>query len=235
MEPPPLPIPDNNEYPESTNNIYSNEFSQPVTNKSQNNYCNCNSCLSSYDNNTFISNNFNITANPPLIQQFINDANERSSPIFIPKEEQHIIGNEQQIIVDHNNLQPIPDISSDTTVNSQPNYIELFKIEISGVEIVVRKKSLQNLNYNSETQQQNQQNNEQVTSNLTNRVGRIQNRMHPYQIPIEHNFKHNKMNNGDISVIPKQYYSCPRTYADITPQINQQGHISDINQNYANQ
>ncbi|CAG8569040.1 8021_t:CDS:2 [Rhizophagus irregularis] len=112
MEPPPLHIPDNNEYPESINNIYSNEFSQP--------------------------------------------------------EEQRIIGNEQQ-------LQPIPDISTDTTVN----YTELFKIEISGgVEIV--------------------------------------NRMHPYQMPIEHN-------------------SCPRTYADLTPQINQQGNISDINQNYVNQ
>ncbi|RGB28548.1 hypothetical protein C1646_673156 [Rhizophagus diaphanus] len=215
MEPPPLHIPDNNEYPESINNIYSNDISQPVIVKSQNNPCNCNSCLSLYVNNT--TNNFNTVANPPLIQQFINDANERSSPIFIPKEEQRIIGNEQQ-------LQPISDISTSTTVN----YTELLKIEISGgVEIVVRKKSSQNLNYhNSETQQQqqqhqhqhqyqhqHQQNNEQITSNLTNRVGRIQNRMHPYQIPIEHT----------------------RTYADITPQINQQGHISDINQNYVNQ
>ncbi|CAB4379425.1 unnamed protein product [Rhizophagus irregularis] len=222
MEPPPLHIPDNNEYPESINNIYSIEFSQPVTDKSQNNPCNCNSCLSLYvnnNNNTFTTNNFNTVANPPLIQQFINDANERSSPIFIPKEEQRIIGNEQQ-------LQPIPDISTDTTVN----YTELFKIEISGgVEIVVRKKSLQNLNYhNSETQQQqqhqhqqhqhqqhqHQHQHQQITSNLTNRVGRIQNRMHPYQMP----------NN-----------SCPRTYADLTPQINQQGNISDINQNYVNQ
>jgi hypothetical protein len=172
MEPPPLHILDNNEYPESINP------------------CNCNNCLSSstlpYDNTT---NNFIVTANPsPFIQQFTNVSNETSSSIFIPKEEQHIISNEQQII-NHNN----PDISSAGII--QTNYTELLKIEISGgVEIVVRKKS--------EIQQSRQQNN----SNLTNRVERTQNRMHPYQMPTR---------KPDITVIPKQYYC---TSAEINQQ-----------------
>ncbi|GBB98509.1 hypothetical protein RclHR1_03250003 [Rhizophagus clarus] len=181
------------------NSVYSNGFPQPVM---DNNSRNFHSSTLPFDNN-FIN-----VVNPPIIQH----NNERSSPIFIR--------NEQQIIDNNINSHPNPNISSG---NSQSNYTELFKIEISGVEILVRKKL--------EIQQPYQQNNGHPTSNLINRVGRIQNRMHPYQIP-------NKINNNkqpDIVVVPKQYYSYPRTPIDLTPQINQQGNISDIDQNYVNQ
>jgi hypothetical protein len=95
-----------------------------------------------------------------------------------------------------NPKQPISTFSSlhddDSRINSS-NTTELFKIEISGIEIVVRQKSVPDLN-------------KQHHSTLKNRV---QGRMHPYHVPAE---RHNKINSRDHVIInstPQQYnHSC---------------------------
>ncbi|RIA89033.1 hypothetical protein C1645_825467 [Glomus cerebriforme] len=221
MEQPPLHpnVPYDNEL---INDKYDNCFPQPSADTFQPNPCSCNNCLSTlpYDNNnnTFTTSNSIIVSDPPLQQYINNNVNEKTLPISTSKEEQR--NNGQQIT---DQLQP---------VNSQTNYIEIFKVEISGFEIVVRKKLLFNLNDNLEIHQAHQQN--EQSPSITNRTGRIQNnRMHPYQIPTEHNCRHNNVNNNNNNKRnPNSSFSCP---SNMTPQLNHQIHISGIDQTYTNQ
>ncbi|RGB39783.1 hypothetical protein C1646_689256 [Rhizophagus diaphanus] len=102
---------------------------------------------------------------------------------------------------------------SSTTTNSQMNcteYTELFKIEISGIEIVVRQKILPRLNQSHWETQQQQQRDEQPSVNLSNRNERSQNhRMHPYNIPNEQNYRTINRNNSNVIFRQQrhQYYS----------------------------
>jgi hypothetical protein len=184
----------------------------------QQNPCSCNNCISAagsfqlhYDND---SNYMDMSESPSPMQHHMI---EQSSPIS-QKEQHHI--NDQQFI-DHIQPQPVQDFpipdntshldSSNTTINSQTSYTELFRIEISGVEIIFRKKFLLNLNHNLNSQQP------QNEKPLGNRPGRIQNRVHPYLMP---ECRYNKINyRNPTNSVPKQYYT---HLSPMTPQLNQQ-------------
>lgn len=115
---------------------------------------------------------------------------------------------------------------SSTTTNSQMNcteYTELFKIEISGIEIVVRQKSLPRLNWEMQ-----QQRDEQPPLNLSNRTERSQNhRMHPYNMSNDQN--HRTINKNNPNVILRQqrhqYYSMRQ----------QKNNVSEIDRNSVNE
>ncbi|CAG8600894.1 17889_t:CDS:1 [Funneliformis caledonium] len=84
--------------------------------------------------------------------------------------------------------------------NPQNNYAELFKIEIKGIEIIIRQKSIPTLNQNYfEIQNQPTQMNEH------------QNRMmYPYP---DQNFRHNNYNRfgpQQFQYHPYYYYPCPQ-------------------------
>jgi hypothetical protein len=103
---------------------------------------------------------------------------------------------------------------------------ELFKIEISGIEIIVRRKSLPDLNQNYlEMHRQPPQQNEQSTSKIPTR--RVQNRMHPYHMSAEKSCRHSKINKRDHTVIDSfSHHYCSHSSVS---QDQQQNHANRTN------
>ncbi|GES74058.1 hypothetical protein GLOIN_2v1867344 [Rhizophagus clarus] len=134
---------------------------------------------SNYQNETFIPDRDKqqpmspcaLPSHPPLPSQYY-------PQISAPKQQLiHNNVNSRQVL--NQNMQFSHNDLNNSSNNSQLHYTELFKIEISGIEIVVRQKLLPRLNLEMQ-----QQRDEQPPLNLTNRTERShQNRMHPYNMP----------------------------------------------------
>jgi hypothetical protein len=118
----------------------------------------------------------------PHIQLPFSQPSQYYPQISVPK---------QQLIFNNVNTRQFPNQNPQLSNNglhdssTNANYIELFKFEISGMEIIIRQKSRSNW------EKQQQVNEQQPPLNLTNRIERTQNRMHPYNMPNEQNYRRN--------------------------------------------
>ncbi|CAI2162983.1 12998_t:CDS:1 [Funneliformis geosporum] len=159
-------------------------------------------------------------------------------PHFTPIQQQHTYNNGNGYTTQDNLEHRSSESHVSTTQYAPPrssniNCHELFRLEISGMEIIFRQKPLTNLNQSLEMRNdklQRRQQNEQPN-------GRIQNRMHPFHLPFEQNRRPNMVNNRNHAVInssPRQQYlshPCPHSCFPTvtTPRLNrQQYYVSDV-------
>ncbi|CAG8622517.1 7122_t:CDS:1 [Funneliformis mosseae] len=164
--------------------------------------------------------------------RYINNNVNEDGPFVMQHSPPHYTHNHGNAYTIQDNLEHRSNEGHVSTTQYSPSNInchELFRLEISGMEIIFRQKPLTNLNQSSlemrndklQRRQQNEQSN-----------GRIQNRMHPYHPPFEQNRRPIMVNNRNHAVNnsspQQQYLSHPCPHSCFSTVNRQQNYISSV-------